>query len=96
MPGHVSFGDHVALCNYDEKDGAFIASARTDVPALVARVRELEAEKASLKELVESHGVSIAELRARRRELQDENERLKHELNDAHAHIRGLESEARS
>jgi hypothetical protein len=26
-------------------DGAFVASARTDVPALIARVRELEAER---------------------------------------------------
>ena len=34
-------------------DGAFIAHARTDVPALIARVRELEAECAKLKEAFE-------------------------------------------
>jgi len=34
-------------------DGAFIAAARTDVPALIARVRELEAESAKWKEAFE-------------------------------------------
>ena len=37
-------------------DGAFIAAARTDVPALIARVRELEAECAALRALlVDAH-----------------------------------------
>lgn len=35
-------------------DGAFIAAARTDVPALVARVRELEAECAKWKTAFEN------------------------------------------
>jgi len=34
-------------------DGAFIAHARTDVPALIARVRELEAEAAKWKDAFE-------------------------------------------
>ena len=37
-------------------DGAFIAAARTDVPALIARVRELDAECAALRALlVDAH-----------------------------------------
>jgi len=34
-----------AVASANEKDAEFIASARADVPALIARVRELEAER---------------------------------------------------
>lgn len=38
-------------------DGAFIAAARTDVPALIARVRELEAEQAEAHAAWEQTGI---------------------------------------
>lgn len=37
------------------EDRAFTAAARTDVPALVARVRELEEALASVRELIDGH-----------------------------------------
>lgn len=39
----------VGHAQFDVRNAAFIASARTDVPALIARVRELEAECERLK-----------------------------------------------
>ena len=50
-----------ASCDW-EHDATFIAAARTDVPALIARVRELEAERDEARAEVE-----------RLRELLDEN-----------------------
>jgi hypothetical protein len=38
----------------DGIDGAFIAAARVDVPALIAEVRRLRAERDALRALVES------------------------------------------
>jgi len=43
----------LASCVKREEDLQFILAARTDVPALVARVRELEAESAKWKEAFE-------------------------------------------
>jgi len=43
----------LASCVKREEDLQFILSARTDVPALIARVRELEAESAKRKEAFE-------------------------------------------
>ncbi len=40
-------GEYGALCNIADRD--FLVAARTDVPALIARVRELEAECERLK-----------------------------------------------
>ena len=45
-------GDYAAGAN-DEADAAFIAAARSDVPALVARVEELEA---ALRDLIDDAG----------------------------------------
>jgi hypothetical protein len=38
-----------AVASANQGDAEFIASARTDVPALIARVRELEAECTALR-----------------------------------------------
>jgi len=42
-----------AVASANQGDSEFIASARTDVPALIARVRELEAEAAKWKDAFE-------------------------------------------
>lgn len=42
-----------AVASANQGDAEFIASARADVPALIARVRELEAESAKWKEAFE-------------------------------------------
>jgi hypothetical protein len=44
-------GEYDALCSIADRD--FLVAARTDVPALIARVRELEAESAKWKEAFE-------------------------------------------
>jgi hypothetical protein len=43
----------VSLPDYGDANGAFLANARQDVPALLARVRELEAENAELRETLD-------------------------------------------
>lgn len=45
------FGDVIAECGLSGVDADFIAHARADVPALVARVRELEATVARVEDL---------------------------------------------
>jgi len=41
--------DERSLIEYSERDASFIAHARTDIPYLIARVRDLEAEVERLK-----------------------------------------------
>jgi hypothetical protein len=72
-------------------DGAFVASARTDVPALVARVRELEAERDHERALLEcapwatySEGETLlraqaAEARQLAKQMMDERDKLRAE-----------------
>ena len=46
-----------APCDYqhdDDANGEFIAAARSDIPALIARVRELEAEHKALQAVAEA------------------------------------------
>jgi hypothetical protein len=56
----------VGHAQFDVLNAAFIAAARTDVPALVARVRELEAE--------------LDELWTRRKKLDEEDDNLREAL----------------
>jgi hypothetical protein len=64
----VRYGDRpIADCEFgygdDEANQDFIAHARTDIPALLAHVRALEAERARLREECEALKVLIRELR---------------------------------
>ena len=63
---------HVAACRYGRNvlaDAAFIAAARTDVPALLDALAQVEAENARLREaLVESAAQLLFERRVRKEE----------------------------
>lgn len=87
-------GQQIALFATDDDPDAmwnaqFITSARTDVPALVARVRELEEE---LDDTIEVRNAQLVEvnrqrndLMARARGLEAENKRLREALQDMDA-----------
>jgi cell division protein FtsB len=51
----------VSLPDYGDANGAFLANARQDVPALLARVRELEAENQQLADHADELTTEIAE-----------------------------------
>lgn len=67
----------------------FIAHARTDVPALVARVRELEAQaaehQAAILALAETYNARDAQVAARVAELEADKVALNHAVTDAYA-----------
>lgn len=80
----VLYADGVRVCAFwrhgrdPRRDGEFIAHAREDVPALVARIEELEAENAKLKvavghlsEVVDGHRTWLDDARAEADRLGD-------------------------
>lgn len=80
-----------AVASANQGDAEFIASARTDVPALVARVRELEAERDHKRALLEcapwatySEGETLlraqaAEAQQLAKQMMDERDKLRAE-----------------
>jgi hypothetical protein len=73
-------------CVLDTNDATFIAHARTDIPALLEHIAELEAE---IKRLHEYYYEKLGEASAREIELRREIDRLK----DALTHIDELSDE---
>ena len=77
-------GVYVAM-DVGADDAAFIGAARTDIPALVARVRELESDAAqflahaedTIMRECERHDRAILAMRERVRELEAERDRLR-------------------
>lgn len=57
----VDFGDCYPGMTEAKANAVFVAAARTDVPALIARIRELEAELAAARALLAVDHGAIAE-----------------------------------
>lgn len=61
----------------------FIAHSRTDIPALIAEVRKLEAENNKLQDTIQGMGIELTELRVNKL-CMDEHERIYEALGCEH------------
>jgi len=90
-----------AVASANEKDAEFIASARADVPALIARVRELETElwevsgdrDAQLRRAFYLYGTSMA-LENRAKIAEDKRDELEAERDEARAQLAAIDTGA--
>ena len=106
-PSHLTIGGQVAwrstdsATSYDDDetiphwaDGNFMAHARTDVPALVAAVRDLRDEVATANRVLDGTGAALSECRDDYRALRAERDRLQDALDRVKA-LCGEQAEAR-